>query len=49
MYINYADPTLTTSEAQTNYWLGHYAKLSAIKTAVDPTNLFSNPQAVNRV
>ncbi|KAG9238729.1 hypothetical protein BJ875DRAFT_415626 [Amylocarpus encephaloides] len=49
MYINYADPTLSTTQAQNSYWLGNYAKLANIKKEVDPANLFSNPQAVGRV
>ncbi|CAG8954273.1 hypothetical protein HYFRA_00005893 [Hymenoscyphus fraxineus] len=48
-YINYADPTLSTTQAQTQYWLGHYQRLADIKKAVDPGNLFSNPQSVGRV
>ncbi|RDL41053.1 FAD-binding protein [Venustampulla echinocandica] len=48
MYINYADPTLTTEEAQHYYWLDHYSRLEDIKKAYDPTNIFSNPQSVGR-
>jgi FAD/FMN-containing dehydrogenase len=48
MYLNYADPSLTTAQAQNNYWLGNYAKLVDIKNAVDPKNLFNNPQTVGR-
>ncbi|EHL01053.1 hypothetical protein M7I_3016 [Glarea lozoyensis 74030] len=46
--VTKANPSLTTSQAQQNYWLGHYAKLAEIKSAVDPTNLFNNPQSVGR-
>jgi FAD/FMN-containing dehydrogenase len=48
MYLNYADPTLTTQQAQNNYWLGHYARLAEIKNSVDPKNVFNNPQTVGR-
>jgi hypothetical protein len=47
MYINYADPSLTTAEAHSEYWLEHYPKLSAIKTKYDPKKVFLNPQSVN--
>lgn len=36
MYINYADTSLTAQQAHTNYWLGHYQRLSEIKKSLDP-------------
>jgi hypothetical protein len=47
MYYNYADPTLSPADAHNKYWLSNYARLSAIKTKVDPGLLFLNPQTVN--
>lgn len=47
MYYNYADPTLSPEEAHERYWLDHYARLSVIKAAVDPDEVFENPQSVN--
>lgn len=47
MYINYADPGLSKSEAHTEYWLDNYDRLSAIKTKYDPNEVFMNPQSVN--
>ncbi|KAH8654525.1 hypothetical protein BGZ60DRAFT_418700 [Tricladium varicosporioides] len=49
MYINYADPSLSAATAQDLYWLGHLDTLKAIKTAVDPKNVFNNPQSVGRM
>jgi len=48
MYYNYADTSLSSSEAHSHYWLGHYAKLKTVKRSYDPTSVFSNPQAVLR-
>ena len=48
MYINYADPTLSATEAHRFYWLDHYNRLSSIKESYDPNQLFSNPQAILR-
>lgn len=47
MYINYADPTLTTAEAHHLYWLDNYERLSRLKDEFDPNKVFMNPQAVN--
>jgi hypothetical protein len=46
MYINYADTTLSASQAHQYYWLDHYSTLANIKSVWDPKNLFTNPQAV---
>tara|TARA_R110002060_G_scaffold6557_5_gene9964 strand:- start:910 stop:1059 length:150 start_codon:yes stop_codon:yes gene_type:complete len=46
MYMNYADPTLSTADAHNLYWLKHYDALTKVKKAYDPTMVFSNPQAV---
>ncbi|KAF4635639.1 hypothetical protein G7Y89_g2458 [Cudoniella acicularis] len=46
MYINYADPSLSATQAQNAYWLNHLSTLATIKKEVDPKNLFSNPQAI---
>lgn len=48
MYLNYADTSLSASEAHSAYWLDHYDRLATIKRKYDPTQLFSNPQAVLR-
>jgi hypothetical protein len=47
MYINYADPGLSKSEAHNEYWLDNYDRLSAIKTKYDPNEIFMNPQSIN--
>lgn len=47
MYLNYPDPTLTVEQAHTAYFGDHYARLVAIKKAVDPLDVFSSPQAVS--
>jgi len=49
MYYNYADPTLTPSEAHERYWLFNYERLSEIKSKFDPNLLFLNPQTVNSI
>lgn len=46
---NYADPTLTPSEAHERYWLFNYERLSEIKSKFDPSLLFLNPQTVNSI
>ncbi|KAH7336607.1 glucooligosaccharide oxidase [Rhexocercosporidium sp. MPI-PUGE-AT-0058] len=46
MYMNYADPSLSTTEAHNFYWLKHYDALTKVKKAYDPTLVFSNPQSV---
>ncbi|PVH77335.1 Glucooligosaccharide oxidase [Cadophora sp. DSE1049] len=46
MYMNYADPTLSTADAHNLYWLKHYDALTKVKKAYDPTMVFSNPQTV---
>ncbi|KAL2063766.1 hypothetical protein VTL71DRAFT_5571 [Oculimacula yallundae] len=46
MYMNYADPTLSTNDAHNFYWLKHYDALTKVKKAYDPKNVFSNPQVV---
>ncbi|KAH9212692.1 glucooligosaccharide oxidase [Leptodontidium sp. 2 PMI_412] len=46
MYMNYADPSLSTTDAHNLYWLKHYDTLTKVKKAYDPGMVFSNPQAV---
>jgi len=46
MYINYADPTMTRTVAQQNYWRGALPRLQRIKAAVDPNDVFYFPQGV---
>ncbi|KAF7345272.1 hypothetical protein MSAN_01903900 [Mycena sanguinolenta] len=43
-YPGYVDPQLT--DAQTAYWGSNLPRLEQIKAAIDPQNLFSNPQSV---
>lgn len=46
-YQNYVDPSLSASQAhQLYYGDALYSKLKTIKTAVDPQNVFSNPQSL---
>ncbi|KAJ6489878.1 hypothetical protein C8R45DRAFT_1138716 [Mycena sanguinolenta] len=44
-YPGYVDPQLT--DAQTAYWGSNLPRLEQIKAAIDPQNLFSNPQSVH--
>lgn len=46
-YINYADPELSARQAHALYYSQEvYERLVRIKRAVDPKNIFYNPQAV---
>ncbi|TLD34043.1 hypothetical protein PspLS_00030 [Pyricularia sp. CBS 133598] len=46
-YLNYVDPTLSATQAHDLYYgKTTYAKLQSIKRAVDPNQVFWNPQAV---
>jgi hypothetical protein len=45
-YVNYPDPMLNQTEAQSRYWGKHLPKLQAIKAAVDPDNVFHYPQGI---
>ncbi|KAG8686625.1 hypothetical protein FRC08_012412 [Ceratobasidium sp. 394] len=45
-YPNYADPTLSASQWQAQYYGSNYERLSSIKSAVDPQNVFRFPQSV---
>ncbi|KAG8714233.1 hypothetical protein FRC08_012185 [Ceratobasidium sp. 394] len=45
-YINYVDPTLTPAQWKRQYYGAHYARLSSIKRAVDPHNVFRFPQSI---
>ncbi|KAF8610252.1 FAD-binding domain-containing protein [Ceratobasidium sp. AG-I] len=45
-YVNYVDPTLTDSQWKTQYFGSHYTRLSSIKRAVDPSNVFRFPQSI---
>jgi len=49
MYINYADTSLTNSEAHTRYWGKNYAKLVDVKARYDPKKVFEGPQLVGSV
>src|SRR6188474_2175722 len=46
MYINYADPTMSRTEAQNVYFRKNLPKLQKLKAQLDPTELFYYPQAV---
>lgn len=46
MYINYADPTMNQTEAQTNYYRGSLPRLQQVKAQVDPNQLFYYPQSI---
>jgi len=43
-YAGYVDPEL--QNAQTEYWGSNYPKLQRIKKAIDPQDIFHNPQSV---
>ncbi|TLS21348.1 uncharacterized protein PpBr36_10129 [Pyricularia pennisetigena] len=46
-YLNYVDPTLSADQAHDLYYGKEtYAKLQSIKRAVDPSQVFWNPQAI---
>lgn len=45
-YINYLDTELSRDDAQVQYWAGHLERLREIKAALDPTEVFFNPQSV---
>jgi hypothetical protein len=46
-YLNYVDPTLSADQAHELYYGDAlYSQLKAIKTTVDPQNVFSNPQSL---
>ena len=46
-YLNYVDPSLSASQAHTEYYdSATYSKLVGIKNVVDPGKVFWNPQAV---
>jgi hypothetical protein len=46
-YLNYVDPDLSAADAHNLYYgASLYATLKTIKTAVDPGNVFSNPQSI---
>ncbi|QRW00716.1 FAD-binding domain protein [Ceratobasidium sp. AG-Ba] len=45
-YVNYVDPTLTSSQWKSQYYGSHYSRLSMIKKAVDPNNVFRFPQSI---
>ncbi|KAG8747633.1 hypothetical protein FRC10_000176 [Ceratobasidium sp. 414] len=45
-YVNYVDPTLTASQWKMQYYSSHYSRLSSIKRAVDPNNVFRFPQSI---
>ncbi|OAA65853.1 glucooligosaccharide oxidase [Niveomyces insectorum RCEF 264] len=46
MYINYADPTMNRTYAQQVYYRDSLPRLQQIKAAVDPTQVFDYPQAI---
>lgn len=46
MYINYADTSLSKTDAHSHYWLGHYDKLASLKQVWDPKKVFEGPQLV---
>jgi hypothetical protein len=46
MYVNYADPMLSSDEAMRNYWGNNLGKLRWIKGQVDPQEMFYSPLGV---
>ncbi|KAG8736712.1 hypothetical protein FRC12_017479, partial [Ceratobasidium sp. 428] len=45
-YANYVDATLTPTQWKSQYYGAHYHRLSKIKRAVDPHNVFRFPQSI---
>ncbi|KAH7334064.1 hypothetical protein B0J17DRAFT_675201 [Rhizoctonia solani] len=45
-YLNYVDPTLSAEQWKKQYYGDHYSRLTAIKSAVDPNNVFRFPQSI---
>ncbi|PNH61910.1 hypothetical protein VD0002_g5988 [Verticillium dahliae] len=45
-YANYIDPELSQKDALEQYYGQHLSRLEAIKTKVDPTDLFHFPQGI---
>jgi FAD/FMN-containing dehydrogenase len=48
-YVNYPDPRLSQEQAQTRYWGKNLVRLQAIKSAVDPNDVFHYPQGIEPV
>ncbi|CAE6437097.1 unnamed protein product [Rhizoctonia solani] len=48
-YLNYVDPTLSADEWKQQYYGAHYERLTKIKSAVDPSNVFRFPQSIELV
>jgi FAD/FMN-containing dehydrogenase len=46
-YANYIDSELSREDAQVQYWSDHLEKLQAIKSELDPTQVFYNPQSID--
>ncbi|KAI1331493.1 Glucooligosaccharide oxidase [Xylariaceae sp. FL0255] len=47
-YNNYADPSLGSEEAQRLYYGDKFAKLKLLKGKLDPNNVFSHPQSIQK-
>ncbi|KAG8927773.1 hypothetical protein FRC02_007783 [Tulasnella sp. 418] len=45
-YPNYIDPTLTPEQWHTQYYANNYQRLTVLKKAYDPNNVFSFPQSI---
>jgi len=45
-YPNYVDPTLTTSQWQSQYFGQNYARLSTLRKKYDPNRVFQFPQEI---